>query len=207
MAELNYPDFAIEKEIARLENIAAKVIPWMADRRARGWAVRGVETKGRYEFKEHKFTLTGTADLIEKGPHGFAVIDYKTGAPPSANVVNVGFDPQLPLSALMLTEGAFEKQGKGETEELTYIRLKGAGDSDLEEPRVGAGKDPKTGPQFVDFAKEVLTNLIINYDKEETGYDSQPRAQFTHDYGDYDHLARREEWMRLGAEPPKGEGS
>ena len=207
MAELNYPDFAIEKEIARLENIAAKVIPWMADRRARGWAVRGVETKGRYEFKEHKFTLTGTADLIEKGPHGFAVIDYKTGAPPSANVVNVGFDPQLPLSALMLTEGAFEKQGKGETEELTYIRLKGAGDSDLEEPRVGAGKDPKTGPQFVDFAKEILTNLIINYDKEETGYDSQPRAQFTHDYGDYDHLARREEWMRLGAEPPKGEGS
>ena len=34
------------------------------------------------------------------------------------------------------------------------------------------------------------------------GYASQPRVQLTHDYGDYDHLARREEWMRLGAEAP-----
>jgi len=209
MRGLNYPDYDIAKETARLENIAAKIIPWMAERRAQGWAMRGAEVKGKLYIEDHDFTLNGTADLIEKGPLGYAVTDYKTGAPPGAAEVNVGFDPQLPLSALMLREGAFDKQGAGETHELNYIRLKGAGSADLVEPRAGkAGKDqtPKSAPEYADFAQEILSNLIISYGDKETGYSSQPRAQFTHDYGDYDHLARREEWMRLGAEaPPTGE--
>lgn len=201
----NYPDYDIAKETARLEKIAAKVIPWMNDRRARGWAVRGVEPDGELFLKEQKFTLTGKADLIEKGPLGFAVTDYKTGTPPTAAVLNVGFDPQLPLSALMLREGAFEKQGTGETEELNYIHLKGAGESDLEHRRAGvAGKDQiaKSASEYADFGLTIISNLVLNYAKAETGYASQPRAQFTYDYGDYDHLARRDEWMRLGAEAP-----
>jgi len=211
MAELKYPAFEIAKEKARLENIAAKVIPWMRERRARGWAVRGAEVTGKLDIKNktHKFTLTGTADLIEKGSRGFAVTDYKTGAPPSVKVVYTGFDPQLPLSALMLREGAFEKQGKGETEELNYIRLKGAGESDLEAPRANkAGRDqePRSGSDYADFAKEIISNLVVSYADKDTAYSSQPRAQFTHDYGDYDHLARREEWMRLGPEPAPSEG-
>ena len=147
MEKSGYPDFDISKESKRLENIAAKIIPWMEDRRARGWAVRGAEVEGTYLIDAHNFTLRGTADLIEKGPHGFAVTDYKTGAPPSIKIVYTGFDPQLPISALMLREGAFEKQGQGETEELNYIRLKGAGESELEEPRAGKaskGQDPKS---------------------------------------------------------------
>ena len=109
----------------------------------------------------------------------------------------------------MLREGAFKKQGQGETEELNYIRLKGAGESELEEPRAekaSKGQDPKSGSDYADFAKEIMSNLIVTYDKAETGYSSQPRAQYTHDYGDYDHLARRDEWMRLGAEPSTGDG-
>jgi len=212
MESLNYPDFDIAKETARLGNIAAQVIPWMTERRASGWSVRGgVEVKGKLKLKikTHDFTLTGTADLIEKGPLGYAVTDYKTGAPPTAAVVNVGFDPQLPLSALMLREGVFDKQGKGETEELNYIRLKGAGDSTLVEPRANiAGKNQiaKSASEHADFAYEILSNLIVNYAQKDTPYYSQPRAQFTHDYGQYDHLARRDEWMRVGADPAPGEG-
>ena len=205
MAALNYPDYDIAKETARLEKIAAKVIPWMEDRRARGWAVRGVETKGALFLEDQNFTLTGTADLIEKGPLGFAVTDYKTGMPPTSAVLNVGFDPQLPLSALMLRGGAFDKQGAGETEELNYIHLKGAGENEIEHPRASVsvkGKLMRSGSEYADFGLEIISNLIANYADAKTGYDSQPRAQFTHDYGDYDHLARREEWMRLGAEAP-----
>ena len=55
-------------------------------------------------------------------------------------------------------------------------------------------------------AIQALGQLIETYDQIETSYPSQPRAQYTHDYGDYDHLARRDEWMRLGAEPTTGEG-
>ena len=205
MRALNYPDYDIAKETARLEKIAAKIIPWMHDRRARGWAVRGIETDGKLHLKEQNFTLTGKADLIEKGPLGFAVTDYKTGMPPSAAELNVGFDPQLPLSALMLREGAFDKQGSGETEELNYIHLKGAGENELEHPRASVsvkGKLTRSGPEYADYGYEIITKLIAHYADVKTGYDSQPRAKFTHDYGDYDHLARRDEWMRLGAETP-----
>ena len=204
MKALNYPDYDVSKETARLEKIAAKVIPWMEERRARGWAVRGVEIKGRLELKGLDFALTGTADLIEKGPLGFAVTDYKTGLPPTPAELDVGFDPQLPLSALMLREGAFDKQGKGETEELNYIHLKGAGENEILHPRVGTikGKVYRSGSEYADFGFEIISNLITSYAKADTGYASQPRAQFTHDYGNYDHLARREEWMRLGAEAP-----
>lgn len=205
MRSHNYPDHDIAKETARLENIATKVIPWMEDRRARGWAVSGVERAGQLFLEELDFTLTGKADLIEKGPLGFAVIDYKTGAPPTPAVVNVGFDPQLPLSALMLQRGAFEKTAAGETEELNYVRLKGAGESEFEAPRVNKtskGQCGRSGPEFADFAHDIISNLITNYADADMGYASQPRVQLTHDYGDYDHLARREEWMRLGAEAP-----
>ena len=205
MRGMHYPDYDIAKETARLEKIAAKIIPWMEDRRARGWAVRGVEAKGRLFLEKQNFTLTGMADLIEKGPLGYAVTDYKTGKPPSAAVIDVGFDPQLPLSALMLREGAFDKQGEGETEELNYIHLKGAGENELVHPRASVnvkGQLFRSGPEYADYGLEIISNLIVNYTKAETGYTSQPRAQFTHDYGDYDHLARREEWMRLGAEAP-----
>ena len=206
MRETHYPDYDIAKETARLEKIAAKIIPWMEDRRARGWAVRGVEVWGELFLKEQNFTLTGMADLIEKGPLGYAVTDYKTGMPPSSAVLDVGFDPQLPLTALMLREGAFDKQGTGETEELNYIHLKGAGDNEIEHPRASIsikGKLTRSGSEYADFGLEIISNLIASYSEADTGYASQPRAQFTHDYGDYDHLARRDEWMRLGAEAPK----
>ena len=201
----NYPVHDIAKETARLENIAAKVIPWMQDRRARGWTVSGVERDGKLFLEDLDFTLTGKADLIEKGPLGFSVVDYKTGAPPTPAVVNVGFDLQLPLSALILRRGGFKKTAAGETEELNYIRLKGAGESSFEEPRVNKtskGQCGRSGPEFADFAYDIISNLITNYAEADMGYASQPRVQLTHDYGDYDHLARREEWMRLGAEAP-----
>ena len=205
MRAKNYPEYDIAKETARLEKIAAKIIPWMDDRRARGWAVRGIETHGKLFLKEQRFLLTGQADLIEKGPLGFAVTDYKTGLPPSAAILEVGFDPQLPLSALMLREGAFDKQGKGETEELNYIHLKGAGENEIEHKRAHVsvkGKLTRTGSGYADYGFEIISKLIAHYAEADTGYASQPRAQFTHDYGDYDHLARRDEWMRLGAEAP-----
>jgi len=43
-----------------------------------------------------------------------------------------------------------------------------------------------------------LKKLISEYDKRETAYYSQPRVKFKNDYGDYDLLARRAEWAKLG---------
>ena len=200
MAAGGYPDFAIAKERARLSRIADDVIGWMAPRRAVGWAMRGVERRGELKIADLDFTLTGYADMIEKGPAGFAVTDYKTGAPATIKVVKAGFDPQLPLTAFMLSEGAIEKEGAGDTQELNYIRLKGAGESKVEYPLTRGSANAIPAAEYMAKAVETLRQLIESYDKKETGYASQPRAQYTHDYGDYDHLARRDEWMRLGSE-------
>ena len=119
-------------------------------------------------------------------------------SPPSVSEVKAGFDPQLPLSGLMLAEGAFDGQGAGPTEALSYIRLKGAGDGNLEQALIGT--KTISALDYISEARELIENLIIEFDKVETGYTSQPRVKFTHDYGDYDHLARRDEWMRLSVE-------
>ena len=209
MFDQKYADFDVAKETARLEKISAKIIPWMTERRARGWAMRGVEVSGKLYLEQLDFTLTGKADMIEKGPLGYAVTDYKTGIPPSASEINVGFDPQLPISAYMLRTGSLDKQIAGETEELNYIHLKGSGEHELEHPRAnicGRGQVPKSASEYADFAFEIISNLIVSYGRIDTGYESQPRAQYTHDYGDYDHLARRDEWARLGAERKAGAG-
>ena len=206
MAQTGYADYDIAKEAARLENIAARAVDWMTERRASGWAVIGEELGAKYLIDDKNFTLTGTVDLIEKGPLGFAVTDYKTGAPSTIAIVKAGFDPQLPLTAFLLSQGAIKGAGRGETEELNYIRLKGAGESTFENPLT---YDKKGVYPAMDYAADAiggLRSLIEEFDKPETAYACQPRAQYTHDYSDYNHLARRDEWMRLGAEDSKGAG-
>ena len=58
---------------------------------------------------ERTFRLSARADRIEARADGnFAVLDYKTGAPPSGKQVRIGLSPQLTLTAAMLREGGFE---------------------------------------------------------------------------------------------------
>jgi len=62
--------------------------------------------------------------------------------------------------------------------------------------------DPKA---LTAAAYEGLLDLIRQFDQEDTPYTSQPRAQFANQnkYGDFDHLARRAEWV--SAEDENGE--
>ena len=64
-------------------------------------------------------------------------------------------------------------------------------------PGVKSKAVPLAAPEYVDAALLDLKKLIANFDKPETIYYSQPRIQYTHDYGEYDDLARRGEWMRI----------
>jgi len=206
LAARDYPDYEIAKERARLEKISRQIVDWMRERRAGGWDMRKTEARVDYTLEAENFTLTGYADLIEKGPLGYAVTDYKTGAPSSLKVVQAGFDPQLPLTAYILSQGGVKGQGADKVEQLNYVRVKGSGDAhDL----ISSLTDGDKGWPAADYAAEAhkaLTSLIKAYDDSATAYHSQPRAQYTHDYGDYDHLARRDEWARLGSERSQGGG-
>ena len=199
LADEGFENFDISKDKTRLEKVAGELIKWMAERRSVGWAVHGIESKASYHIAEDDFTLTAKADLIEKGTHGYAATDYKTGAPSSINVVKAGFDPQLPLTAFLLQQGGFEKLPADATEELNYIRVKGSGTSKLFNPIAAPlakkGHDVET---YIDESLETLEKLITEYEKPETAYYCQPRAQYVHEYSDYNTLARKDEWARLG---------
>ncbi len=202
----HYPDYEIAKEQTRLKKVSAQIIEWMKERRATGWAVRKTEARINYTLRPQDFTITGYADLIEKGPSGYGVTDYKTGAPSTLKVVQAGFDPQLPLTAYILAQGGVKGQGADKVDALNYVRIKGSGNGhDLVYSLTPPAKDAWPASDYAAEAYKTLTELITAFDRIETPYSSQPRAQYTHDYGDYDHLARRDEWARLGS--VSGEGS
>jgi ATP-dependent helicase/nuclease subunit B len=141
------------------------------------------------------FTLTCVADRIETDGSGAAfVFDYKTGLPPTASQVGAGFAPQLTLEAAMIEAGAFEKIGAPRVEGAAYVRLGG-----------------KTGGEtlwlkfkdqsFADVVAEHRAQLLIlleQFRDPATPYPSRPFVQFASRYGDYDHLARVQEWSRDG---------
>ena len=70
------------------------------------------ETRGTLQIPVdgRTFTLTARADRIERKQDGrFAILDYKTGAPPSDKQVSLGLSPQMTLEAAILREGGFDR--------------------------------------------------------------------------------------------------
>src|SRR6202043_1841190 len=73
------------------------------------------------------FFLSARADRIERRhDRTFAILDYKTGQPPTAKQVRMGLSPQLTLEAAILREGGFAGIDAGSSvSELVYVRLSG----------------------------------------------------------------------------------
>ena len=73
------------------------------------------------------FTLRTRADRIEHLRDGsYAILDYKTGRPPTAPQVSSGLTPQLTLEGAILRAGQFEGIPAGASiAELIYVALRG----------------------------------------------------------------------------------
>ena len=132
--------------------------------------------------------LTGIADRIEIAPGHGAILDFKTGKPPTNDQVNSGLSPQLLLEGAMLMAGCIDGVPKATPTELVYWQFGGA----------------KPAPQTVDSeggpvraAETALTNLralLAKYADPRQPFYSKPRVQFLKPYDEYDLLARRKEW-------------
>jgi ATP-dependent helicase/nuclease subunit B len=139
------------------------------------------------------FTLKAKADRIDRhhGDGRLAVLDYKTGQPPSAKQVNTGLAPQLALEAAIARAGGFVGLTPAEIAELVYIRL-GGGIEPGEAKRI-EGNSRTLIPPADELAREALAKLsgwVARFDDEKIPYLSRPRPQFVDYPGDYDHLAR-----------------
>ncbi len=138
------------------------------------------------------FTLKAKADRIDRnaGDGRLAILDYKTGRPPSPKQVQTGLSPQLALEAAIAQGGGFEGLDPAAIAELVYIRL-GGGDPPGEAKPIEGGRPPVAPAD--ELAAEALARLqawVAKFDDPATPYLSRPRPQFVDYAGDYDHLAR-----------------
>ena len=190
LLEHGFPVTDLAKERVRMKRLADKVVAWAASRREAGWRVASVEQEGSVHLDDVDFEVYGRADFIEVGPGGYAVVDFKTGRPPGAKEVAAGFDPQLPLTALILKEGELGGLRQGEVQQLIYGEVKGHTGDGIEKSVTGK----RSAAELRDEARDALAKLVKLFDDEATPYHSQPRRKYVNDWGDYDHLARRGEW-------------
>jgi ATP-dependent helicase/nuclease subunit B len=193
--ELRWHGIAPERRAAERERLLASVqalIAWFAERSAHE-AVIYREKRG--ELPVDDVLLTGVADRIEIAPNHVAILDFKTGKPPTNEQVNSGLTPQLLLEAVMLMEGVFKDVPKASPTELVYWQFGGS----------------KPAPQTVDAeggpivaaekARANLRALLAKYADPNQPFYSKPRVQFLKPYDEYDLLARRKEWAdELGDE-------
>jgi ATP-dependent helicase/nuclease subunit B len=175
----------------------ARAAAWFVEdeRKRRGSILRSfLEIKGRLEIDAPGggFVLTGRADRIDElRAGGAAVIDYKTGQPPSDSQVGV-FAPQLPLEGAILERGGFEGVAPLAAVQLVYIRYSG-GETPGETHFVKGDAQ-----QLVSATYANLVRLIGEFDREETAYVSRIAPFRVDSAGDYDHLARVREWSLSG---------
>jgi len=165
------------------------------------------ETRGILEIPlggDRVFKLTARADRIEHRRDGrFAILDYKTGAPPSDKQVSLGLSPQMTLEAAILREGGFGDIPTGVSiSELVYVRLSGnepPGEARVVALTRGARKDaPMTPDEAADDTRRKLEILIRKFEKEDQPYISLNLPMWTTRYGTYDNLSRIKEWSALG---------
>ncbi|MEM7650714.1 MAG: double-strand break repair protein AddB [Pseudomonadota bacterium] len=148
------------------------------------------ETKGTLEIQTEgqNFTLSAIADRIDSDAKGrAAIIDYKSGGQFSKSGLQTGELPQLPLEALILRHGGFDKIESFEPSSLQYWVLSGQAGGKI--TTIDQELD-----QILDNTSENLKLLIEAYDDPQMPYICLPRADKAPRFNDYEHLARIKEW-------------
>jgi ATP-dependent helicase/nuclease subunit B len=189
----------------RFLRIAAWFANWEIERRAH---VSGIDAEvgGKISIPldgGRTFVLTARADRIEhRSDRTYALLDYKTGQPPTGKQVRMGLSPQLTLEAAILRQGGFEGIAAGTSvSELVYIKLSGnnpPGDQRVLELKINRGDDAQDPDTAADEALAKLEALILRFEDESTPYKSLSLSMWANRYGSYDDLARIKEWSAAG---------
>lgn len=152
------------------------------------------EEKGKMHISlsdGHKFTITGTADRIDVTENGdINILDYKTGSsgfPASLQLFKLGYEPQLPVEALIAMNDGYEKiKAPVKINSLRCWRL-GKEVCELSED------DSKIA---IGITEQNLRQRLHEF------YEQTPPAPYVYKpdpasapkYSDYEHLSRYAEW-------------
>lgn len=186
------------------QRIARVIPPYLEAERSwsEGLSTRIPERGGALDMTiaGHECRLAGRADRVDLYTDGTAaVLDFKTGNPPSLAQVKT-FAPQLPLSVAMLREGAFQDIDPHPAHAASYVQT-------------GGNRDPFKITALDDrdelnaLASEALAQLEALWATFLMGAPFTPllRPERARDQGPYHQLARVKEWR--AADEASGEGS
>ncbi len=191
----------------RFKRIATWLIAWEQQRRLTINAPIAAETYGRFDItlpSGGTILLTGQADRIETLNDGtLAIIDFKTGRPPSLKQVQTGISPQLTIEAALALEGAFTDVPALPTSALLYVKL--GGKKNGKEHHITPKDNTMPMADFVASHKHELIGLLDAHWNHARPFASRPLVEFANQYAQYDHLARVKEWS-VGGDEGEGEG-
>lgn len=177
---------------ARIANFADHFVNAEKARQATSTTI-ATEVRGELVLPNIGFTLTGTADRIDLGDDGQAMIyDYKTGKAPTESQQKT-FDKQLLLEAAMVERGAFRDVQPVRTKAAVYIGL----GTDLKDQPAPLNDAPP------DTVLAQFEGLIAKWMDPAKGYTSRRANETLRFEGPYDHLARYGEWTE--ADEPETE--
>jgi ATP-dependent helicase/nuclease subunit B len=140
--------------------------------------------------------LTGKFDRIDRLADGtLAVIDYKTGKPPSPAAVREGFSLQLGLLGLIAERGGFDAiAGKARGFEYWSLSKKGDAFGYVTSPVDAAGKGDKVLPEdFTGVAAGHFSAAAADWLTGMRAFEAKLHPEYAR-YAEYDQLMRRDEW-------------
>jgi ATP-dependent helicase/nuclease subunit B len=189
----------------RFQRIAGWFSDWEIARRSQIIEIEA-EIGGKIQIPlddARRFVLSARADRIERRRDGtFAILDYKTGQPPTGKQVRMGLSPQLTLEAAILREGGFANiPADSSVSELVYVRLSGnnpPGEQKVLELKINKGDEPQSPDAAAAEARSKLEALIRAFEDESQAYTSLNLSMWSNRYGTYDDLARIKEWSAAG---------
>ena len=167
-----------------------------------GREVLAIERKG--ETTVDGIRIHGRADQVDRLADGtVAIVDYKTGKPPSGKMVAEGYALQLGLLGMIAQEGGM-KDVDGEPSRFEYWSLgrnKAGGFGYMDTPVLeGRKKSGVLLEEFLPKTREYLREAIARWLLGSEPFVARPNPDLP-GYTDYDQLMRLDEWQgRKGEE-------
>ena len=169
-----------------------EAIDWIArmerDNQAAGRLPVSAEAEGETQLAG--VTVHGRVDRIDRLADGsLAIIDYKTGQPPSYKAVSEGFALQLGLLGLIGRAGGFEGVS-GDPEKFEYWSL---ARYNGQFGRLMCPDKDMAGGEFLEHAYAHFAAAARDYLTGDEAFTAKLNPAYA-PYGDYDQLMRLEEW-------------
>jgi ATP-dependent helicase/nuclease subunit B len=166
----------------------------MAELRTQGRMPLAMEVKGSLDIGG--VTLTGRADRIDVLPDGsLAIIDYKTGKPPSDAQVLQGFALQLGLIGLLADAGSFAGVA-GQSSVFEYwsqTRVKGRPYGQFSSPTEGKRKSKSDPAHFVAEMTAHFEAAVAKWLLGDAPFTAKLHPERA--YSEFDQLMRFDEWQ------------